>query len=120
MFGKVKKLEPKDTFIDSTWLESLESKIESQLQVYEYDNPKYQRHRCKLLKKAKLPPSEVDYMVGQLPQTNLKGRMQRHTQRIVNTVIKALPFDRYSGVHSNDQYSNNSRNYGRSYNHRKY
>lgn len=66
MFGQVKKLEAKETFIDESLLESMQSKIESQLQIYEYGNPKFKRHRCKLLKKAKLPPNEVDYMVSSL------------------------------------------------------
>ena len=63
MFGQVKQLDKKDIFIDSALYAPMQSQIESDIQVYEYLNPKFKRHRCKLLKKAKLPKSEIDYMV---------------------------------------------------------
>lgn len=64
MFGQVKPLDKTKTFIDPEILPGLRSIIENELEVYEFKDPKFKRHRCKLLKKVKLPPSEVDYMVG--------------------------------------------------------
>lgn len=64
MFGQVKSLEKSKTFIDPEIYPTVKSILDSQIEVLEYSDPKYKRHRCKLLKKVKLPPSEVDYMVN--------------------------------------------------------
>lgn len=63
MFGQVRALEKSKTFINPEIYPTLKPIIDSQIEIFEYKDPKYKRHRCKLLKKVKLPPSEVDYMV---------------------------------------------------------
>ena len=63
MFGRLRKLDPKDTFIEKELYEESKNIIENQLGIYEYQDPKYKRHRCKLLKKVKLPDNEIDFMV---------------------------------------------------------
>jgi hypothetical protein len=63
MYGRIKELDPKKTFIDESLFDPVKEIIQNQISIYEYQDPKFKRHRCKLLKKAKLAHKEIDYMV---------------------------------------------------------
>ena len=61
-------MDPKNVFIDSSLFSLVESTVD-QIEMYEYKDPKYKRHKCKLLKKVVLPQKEIDYMVRLFSKT---------------------------------------------------
>lgn len=59
-------------FLDPRLLEDVPESLRSQVGIYEFNEPPYKRHKCRLLRRARLPQKEIDYMVGKIANPRAK------------------------------------------------